>query len=57
MARRDELLELLCWFEGDRIAGVATRDSVVRFMACDASDVCGALQDLVECHAGRRRAH
>ena len=33
MARRDELLELLYWLEGEGIPGAATRAAMARFLA------------------------
>lgn len=33
IARRDELLELLYWFEGEGFRGAASFDAIVRFLA------------------------
>ena len=35
IAREDELLELLYWFEGEGFAGVATLEGIVRFTSID----------------------
>ena len=35
IAREDELLELLYWFEGEGFGGVATLDGIVRFTSLD----------------------
>jgi hypothetical protein len=37
IAREDELLELLYWFEGEGFAGVATLEGIVRFTSIDES--------------------
>lgn len=47
IARRDEVLELLYWFEGERFPGAATREVIVRFMACEGADVDRALAELI----------
>ena len=46
LARRDEMLELLYWVEGERFAGAATADALARFLRWDRSvldDVLAAL--------------
>jgi hypothetical protein len=48
IARRDELLELLYWFEGEGFRGAATFDSIVRFLARAPEDVRATLEDLVD---------
>lgn len=39
IAREDELLELLYWFEGEGFGGVATLASIARFTSMDESTV------------------
>lgn len=39
IARRDELLELLYWIEGEGFPGAATLDAMTRFLARAADDV------------------
>lgn len=47
IARRDELLELLYWIEGEGFGGAATLEAIVRFVAQSASDVERRLAELV----------
>ena len=47
IAREDELLELLYWFEGEGFAGVATIDSITRFTTLDESLVRRTLERLL----------
>ena len=47
IAREDELLELLYWFEGEGFAGVATVDSITRFTTLDESLVRRTLERLM----------
>ena len=47
IARRDELLELLYWTEGEGFHGAATLDAITRFIARDREQVLQTLQDLV----------
>ena len=48
IARRDELLELLYWIEGEGFAGAATFDAMTRFLAHPPEAVRAALRDLIE---------
>ena len=47
IAREDELLELLYWFEGEGFAGVATLGGIVRFTSIDEPSVRQTLERLV----------
>ena len=47
IAREDELLELLYWFEGEGFGGVATITSITRFINLEASLVRRTLERLV----------
>jgi len=47
MARRDELLELLYWLEGEGIPGAATLGGMARFLARPESEVAEVLAQLV----------
>ncbi|MEP6692578.1 MAG: hypothetical protein ABJD07_15565 [Gemmatimonadaceae bacterium] len=47
IARRDELLELLYWLEGEGFHGNATLDGIVRFVAHPESQVRTTLDGLV----------
>ena len=47
IAREDELLELLYWFEGEGFAGAATFDGIVRFTSIDESRVRQTLDRLI----------
>ncbi len=47
IARRDELLELLYWLEGEGFHGNATLDGIVRFVAHPEAQVRHTLSDLV----------
>ena len=47
IAREDELLELLYWFEGEGFAGVATLEGIVRFTSIDEPRVRQTLERLV----------
>lgn len=46
IARRDELLELLYWFEGEGFRGAASFEAIVRFLAQPADVVRATLDDL-----------
>ena len=47
MARRDEVLEMLYWTEGEGFAGAATLDIIARFLTHDRDDVLRTLTGLV----------
>ncbi len=47
IARRDELLELLYWLEGEGFRGNATMDSITRFLAHPGYEVERTMEDLV----------
>lgn len=47
IARRDEMLELLFWFEGEGLQASATLDGMTRFMAHPEAEVEATLADLV----------
>lgn len=47
IARRDELLELLYWLEGEGFGGASNFDAIVRFLAHPESVVRQSLDDLV----------
>ena len=47
IAREDELLELLYWFEGEGFGGVATLDGIVRFTSLDEPLVRTTLERLI----------
>ncbi len=47
IARRDELLELLYWIEGEGFGGAATIDALTRFLAHSPEQVRATLDDLV----------
>ncbi len=47
IAREDELLELLYWFEGEGFGGVATLDGIVRFASIEKSIVSRTLDRLI----------
>ncbi len=47
IARRDELLELLYWIEGEGFGGTATLDGITRFLAHPVEEVRQSLDDLV----------
>lgn len=47
IARRDELLELLYWIEGEGFQGAATFESITRFLANPPDRVRATLADLV----------
>jgi hypothetical protein len=47
IAREDELLELLYWFEGEGFGGVATFDGIARFTSLDAPLVRQTLDRLI----------
>lgn len=60
IARRDELLELLYWIEGEGFVGSATLESIVRFVARDRDNVVATLDrlaalDLVSVRGGEYR--
>lgn len=46
LARRDELLELLYWFEGEGFRGAASVEAIIRFLAHPEEDVRAVLDDL-----------
>lgn len=48
MARRDEVLELLYWLEGEGIPGTSTVAGMARFMVCPPEEVAEVLAHLVE---------
>lgn len=69
IAREDELLELLYWFEGEGFGGLANLESIVRFTALNESvvrstldrliargDVAGTASELRLTETGRREA-
>lgn len=47
IARRDEMLELLYWLEGESLVGTATVETMSRFLACDEGEVRATLSALV----------
>ncbi len=47
IAREDELLELLYWFEGEGFGGVANLESIIRFTALSESVVRSTLDRLI----------
>lgn len=47
IARRDELLELLYWIEGEGFSGAATPAAIARFLTHPPDQVLGTLQQLV----------
>ena len=47
IAREDELLELLYWFEGEGFGGVATLATITRFTSIDESVVVSTLSRLI----------
>ena len=47
MARRDEVLEMLYWTEGEGFSGAATLDAIARFLTHGRDDVLRTLTDLV----------
>ncbi len=47
IARRDEMLELLYWLEGEGFAGSATLDAIARFLTWPESEAAGTLVRLV----------
>ena len=48
LARRDEVLEMLYWIEGEGFRGAATLDAISRFLTHRHDDVRRTLSDLVE---------
>lgn len=48
MARRDEVLELLYWTEGEGFSGASTLDAIARFLTHGRDDVLRTLTRLVE---------
>ena len=48
IARRDEVLEMLYWTEGEGFAGAATLDAIARFLTHSRDDVLHTLTGLVE---------
>jgi hypothetical protein len=48
VARRDEVLEMLYWIEGEGFSGAATLEAITRFLSHGADEVRGALDDLVQ---------
>ena len=47
IARRDEVLEMLYWTEGEGLTGAATLDAITRFLTHEREDVLRTLTDLV----------
>jgi DNA-binding IclR family transcriptional regulator len=47
IARRDEVLELLYWTEGEGFSGLSTLDAITRFLTYDRAGVLRTLTDLV----------
>ena len=47
MARRDEVLEMLYWTEGEGFGGTATLEAIARFLTHNRDDVFRTLTDLV----------
>lgn len=47
MARRDEVLEMLYWTEGEGFAGAATLEAIARFLTHERADVLRTLTELV----------
>jgi DNA-binding IclR family transcriptional regulator len=47
IARRDEVLEMLYWTEGEGFAGASTLDAIARFLTHSQDDVLRTLTDLV----------
>ena len=45
--RRDEMLELLYWTEGEGFRGAATLDAIVRFLTHERAEVVQTLEELV----------
>lgn len=54
IARRDQLLELLYWIEGEGFAGAAQLDALARFLAQPVDTVAGTLEDLTRGARPRR---
>ena len=48
IARRDELLEMLYWIEGEGFRGAATLDAIARFLTHARDEVQQSLLDLAE---------
>ncbi len=48
IARRDEMLELLYWFEGEGLTASATIPDMTRFLSRPESDVRATLENLLE---------
>ena len=46
IARRDEVLELLYWLEGERLPGASTLDAMTRFLSLPAAEIAAALAAL-----------
>ena len=47
IARRDEVLEMLYWIEGEGFSGASTLDAIARFLTHDREAVRRTLDDLV----------
>lgn len=47
IARRDEVLEMLYWIEGEGFGGASSLDAIARFLTHAAADVARTLDDLV----------
>ena len=47
IARRDEVLEMLYWIEGEGFGGASTLDAIVRFLTHDRAEVSRTLDALV----------
>lgn len=48
IARRDEVLEMLYWTEGEGFSGAATLEAIARFLTHGTADVLRTLADLVD---------
>lgn len=57
IARRDEVLEVLYWIEGEGFSGAATLEAITRFLAVEARDVARALEQLGDRGDVARLAH
>jgi hypothetical protein len=47
IARRDEVLEMLYWIEGEGFGGASTLDAIARFLTHDTCDVLRTLEELI----------
>ena len=48
IARRDEVLEMLYWIEGEGFSGASTLEAIARFLTHDAAVVLRTLEHLIE---------